>query len=90
MSRSLVVLDRGRNDIGEFIDCKAKEEKKAWALIDSGYDGSFNGEAYNSIFFQNSNNSVRVTDEFMRAVLEDGEWRVDLPGWRFLETGGRG
>ncbi len=72
----MVILDIGHPDIGEFIDCKAKEEKKAWALIDSGYDGSFNGEAYNSIFFQNSNNSVRVTDEFMRAVLEDGEWRI--------------
>ena len=72
----MVILDIGHPDIGEFIDCKANEEKKAWALIDSGYDGSFNGEAYNSIFFQNSNNSVRVTDEFMRAVLEDGEWRI--------------
>src|SRR5690606_34984350 len=47
---------------------------KAWALIDAGYDGSFTGTAYSSVFFQNSNNSVRVTDEFMRAVLDDGEW----------------
>jgi hypothetical protein len=52
-----------------------KEEKKAWALIDAGYDGNFNGgEAYESVFFQNSNNSVRVTDEFMEAVEKDGEW----------------
>ena len=48
------------------------EEKKAWALIDAGYDGSFTGPAYSSVFFQNSNNSVRVTDDFMRAVLDDG------------------
>ncbi|MEO6239490.1 MAG: vitamin B12-dependent ribonucleotide reductase, partial [Vicinamibacterales bacterium] len=61
-------------DIGEFINCKVEEEKKAWALIDAGYDGSFTGVAYGSVFFQNSNNSVRVTDEFMRAVLDDGEW----------------
>ena len=53
-----------------------EEEKKAWALIDAGYDGSFTGPAYASVFFQNSNNSVRVTDEFMRAVLDDGEWET--------------
>ncbi|PIV80839.1 ribonucleoside-diphosphate reductase, adenosylcobalamin-dependent [bacterium CG17_big_fil_post_rev_8_21_14_2_50_64_8] len=70
----MVILDAGHPDIEEFIDCKVKEEKKAWALMDQGYDGSFNGEAYSSIFFQNSNNSVRVTNEFMRAVEEDGEW----------------
>jgi ribonucleoside-diphosphate reductase alpha chain len=58
----------------DFINCKVEEEKKAWALIDAGYDGSFTGVAYGSVFFQNSNNSVRVTDEFMRAVLDDGEW----------------
>ncbi len=77
----MVILDVDHPDIEEFIECKVNEEKKAWALIDAGYDGSFRGEAYNSVFFQNSNNSVRVTDDFMRAVLEDGEWttkaRVD-------------
>ena len=55
----------------EYISCKANEEQKAWALIDAGYDGSFNGEAYDSVFFQNSNNSVRVTDEFMEAVVKE-------------------
>jgi ribonucleoside-diphosphate reductase alpha chain len=53
---------------------KAKEEKKAWTLIDAGYDGSFDGEAYKSIFFQNSNNSVRLTDDFMEAVQKDRDW----------------
>ena len=56
--------------------CKEDEEKKAWALIDAGYDASLDGPAYGSVFFQNANNSVRVTDEFMRAVLADGEWQT--------------
>ncbi len=83
----MVILNIDHPDIVEFIRCKAAEEKKAWALIDAGYDGSFNGEAYNSIFFQNSNNSVRVTEEFMKAVLEDREWttRAVLDG-RPVET----
>jgi len=72
----MVILDVDHPDILEFIRCKELEEKKAWALIDAGYDGSFNGEAYASVFFQNSNNSVRVTDEFMRAVIDDKEWRT--------------
>jgi ribonucleoside-diphosphate reductase alpha chain len=70
----MVILNADHPDIQEFINCKVEEEKKAWALIDAGYDGSFTGVAYGSVFFQNSNNSVRVTDEFMRAVLDDGEW----------------
>ena len=70
----MVILNVDHPDIVEFINCKVEEEKKAWALIDAGYDGSFTGPAYSSVFFQNSNNSVRVTDEFMRAVLDDGNW----------------
>ncbi len=70
----MVILNSDHPDIEEFINCKVEEEKKAWALIDAGYDGSFTGPAYSSVFFQNSNNSVRVTDEFMRAVMDDGEW----------------
>ncbi|HVC18595.1 MAG TPA: vitamin B12-dependent ribonucleotide reductase [Vicinamibacterales bacterium] len=72
----MVILNADHPDIVEFINCKVEEEKKAWALIDAGYDGSFTGPAYSSVFFQNSNNSVRVTDEFMRAALDDGEWQT--------------
>ncbi len=72
----MVILNADHPDIDDFINCKVEEEKKAWALIDAGYDGSFTGPAYASVFFQNSNNSVRVTDEFMRAVMDDGEWHT--------------
>ena len=72
----MVVLNVNHPDIVEFINCKVEEERKAWALIDAGYDGSFTGSAYSSVFFQNSNNSVRVSDDFMRAVLDDGEWQT--------------
>jgi len=70
----MVVLNVDHPDIVEFIRCKEEEEKKAWALIDAGYDGSLDGPAYGSVFFQNANNSVRVPDAFMRAVEEDGTW----------------
>jgi len=72
----MVILNADHPDIEEFITCKVSEERKAWALIEAGYDPSFTGEAYSSIFFQNSNNSVRVTDEFMRAVEEDRDWHL--------------
>ena len=61
-------------DIEEFIEAKTKEEKKAWALIEQGYDGSYNGDAYGSIMYQNENLSVRVSDEFMQAAIEGREW----------------
>jgi ribonucleoside-diphosphate reductase alpha chain len=61
-------------DIEEFIDAKQKEEKKAWALIEQGYDGSYNGDAYGSVMYQNENLSVRVSDAFMDAAVEGREW----------------
>lgn len=67
----MVILNADHPDIEKFIWAKAKEEKKAHTLIDAGYDASLDGEAYSSIFFQNANNSVRATDEFMQAVVDD-------------------
>ncbi|HET6410112.1 MAG TPA: vitamin B12-dependent ribonucleotide reductase, partial [Chthoniobacteraceae bacterium] len=61
-------------DVEEFIEAKMKEERKAWALIEQGYDGSFNGEAYGSIMYQNENLSVRVSDEFMDAAIKGEVW----------------
>ena len=70
----MVILDAGHPDVLDFIDSKAHEEKKAWALIEQGYDPSFTGEAYGSVFFQNANHSVRVTDAFMQTVVDDQDW----------------
>src|SRR5437667_6696330 len=70
----MVILNAGHPDIVEFINSKANEEKKAWVLLDNGYAGGVDGEAYASIFLQNANHSVRATDEFMQAVLNDGNW----------------
>ncbi|MEY4744477.1 MAG: hypothetical protein RL272_422, partial [Candidatus Parcubacteria bacterium] len=72
----MVILNVDHPDIEEFVECKAKEEKKAHTLIANGYDSSIDGDAYGSIFFQNANNSVRVSDDFMRAVEEGREWET--------------
>jgi len=72
----MVILNADHPDIVEFVDCKVREERKARILIDNGYEAAFNapGGAYDSVFFQNANHSVRVTDEFMRSVVEDKPW----------------
>src|SRR2546429_2931491 len=72
----MVVLNVDSPDIREFIWCKAKEEDKAAALREAGFDMRIDGDGFHSIQYQNANNSVRVSDEFMRAVEEDGEWRL--------------
>ncbi len=72
----MVCLDMDHPEIVDFIQWKMKEERKARALIESGYSSDFNGDAYHTVSGQNSNNSIRVTDAFMRAVEEDGEWRT--------------
>src|SRR6202521_804866 len=70
----MVILNVDHPDIVEFVDSKMKEERKAQVLIEQGYDPAIDGEAYSSIFFQNANHSVRVTDEFMQAVEDDRDW----------------
>ncbi|MBW1686171.1 MAG: vitamin B12-dependent ribonucleotide reductase [Deltaproteobacteria bacterium] len=74
----MVILNADHPDIMEFISCKSREEEKACALIDAGYDGGFNvpGGAYDSVFFQNANHTVRVTDAFMHAVLANADWQT--------------
>src|SRR6266849_4687838 len=78
----MVVLNVDHPDVIDFIQCKAEEERKAWTLIAAGYDASIDGAAYSSIFFQNANNSVRVTDDFMQAIVENRPWST-----RFVTTG---
>jgi ribonucleoside-diphosphate reductase alpha chain len=85
----MVILNIDHPDVVDFIDCKAIEEKKAWALIDAGYDGGFNvvGGAYDSVSYQNANHSVRVTDDFMHAVQRDDEWHMHaISGGEKLDT----
>jgi ribonucleoside-diphosphate reductase alpha chain len=84
----MVILNVDHPDIESFIDCKMAEEKKAWALIEMGYDGSSpDSDAYSSIFFQNANNSVRVTDEFMTAVERDGDFSTRaVKGQQVMKT----
>ncbi|HWG37102.1 MAG TPA: vitamin B12-dependent ribonucleotide reductase, partial [Terriglobales bacterium] len=72
----MVVLNVDHPDIEEYIWCKAKEERKAWTLVQAGYDAALDGEAYSSVFFQNANNSVRVNDEFMQAAEADGPFQL--------------
>ncbi len=72
----MVMLDADHPDIVEFIESKAHEERKAWSLIEAGYDPALDGEAYSSVFFQNANHSVRASDAFMLGVENDGDWET--------------
>src|SRR3982075_881950 len=85
----MVILNADHPDVVEFIRSKAEEEKKAWALIEAGYNAGFNvpGGAYDSVQFQNANHSVRVSDEFMQAVVDDKEWKTKaVVDGRVVET----
>jgi ribonucleoside-diphosphate reductase alpha chain len=85
----MVILNADHPDVLDFIRCKAEEEKKAWALIEAGYNVGFNvpGGAYDSVQFQNANHSVRVNDEFMDAVEKDKEWETKaIVGGRTVDT----
>jgi ribonucleoside-diphosphate reductase alpha chain len=72
----MVIINADHPDVMDFVRCKEEEEKKAWALIDAGYDSSLDGPAYGSVFFQNANNSVRATDEFMQAAADGRPWQT--------------
>jgi len=86
----MVILNADHPDIVDFIESKEREERKAWALIEAGYDGAFNapGGAYDSVHFQNANHSVRVTDDFMRAYEKDADWstRAVTDSTRIMDT----
>ncbi len=83
----MVCMDISHPDIIEFIDCKLKEEKKAKVLIEAGYDSAIDGEAYGSVFFQNANHSVRVTDEFMESCEDNANWSTKaIRGGLTVET----